>query len=481
MEYHELKLMLESPTVKLLRAQNAPLLLAFLHRVFKQEHRVAIPEGQLRAALETELEERREAEPSAYAQAAADYLALWCGDTHGFLRRYYGPGSDEPLYELTSGSEKALLWLESLRETRFVGTESRLESILAELEQILEQACVDPEERIRKLEEKAAAIRSEIDLIHATGRVTAFTPVQINERYAHVLSTARELLGDFRQVEENFKRIAREIAERHAQPGVTKGAIVGHMLDSHDALRSSEQGQSFFAFWELLLSPERQGRFLDAASAVGGLDALNEPNRNNQLLRHFLSHLLLEGEKVVESHQRMSANLRRVLDTAHLAERRRLGELLQEIRQAALAARDNPPAEDDFFAVEDFPSVFASLSRPLWQVPDSITSNKPVELEEHELGWEDLRRFRNLPQIRLQELRRNVEACLARDYTATLQQVLDLFPPRYGIIEVVGYLAVASNEPRHFVGEETEVVQLPPPRRQRWRVPRLLFCRGSEK
>ena len=77
MDYHELELMLETPSVKWLRAQNAPLLLGFLHQVFKQEHRVAIAEGQLRTALESELEGRREAEPLAYPQTAADYLALW--------------------------------------------------------------------------------------------------------------------------------------------------------------------------------------------------------------------------------------------------------------------------------------------------------------------------------------------------------------------------------------------------------------------
>lgn len=478
MEYHELKLMLETPPVKLLRAQNAPLLLGFLHRVFKQAHRVALAEGQLRTALESELEERREAEPLAYPQTAADYLALWCSDAQGFLRRYYGSSSDEPLYELTGGAERALLWLESLREARFVGTESRLESIFSELETILEQASNDPEERIQKLEERAAAICAEVDRIRATGRVSSFTPVQINERYARVLATARELLGDFRQVEENFKRIAREIAERHAQPGITKGAIVGHMLDSHDALRSSEQGQSFFAFWELLLSPERQGRFQEAVTAVSALDSLDEENRRNQLLRHFLSHLLREGEKVVESHQRMSGNLRRVLDTTHLTERRRLGELLQEIRQAALAVREQPPDDDDFFEVENFFEIFASLSRPLWQAPESVASNKAIEEEENELTLEDLRRFRNLPQIRLQELRRNVEACLDRDYSVTLQQVLDVFPPRHGMIEVIGYLVVAANDSRHFVGEKPEVIQLPPPRCQRWRVPHVLFCKG---
>jgi hypothetical protein len=470
--------MLEMPPVRLLRTQNAPLLLAFLHRVFKQEHRVAIPEGQLRAALEAELEDRRAAEPLAYAQSAAEYLALWCGDAQGFLRRYYGPGCEEPLYELTSGSEKALLWLESLRETRFVGTESRLESIFSELGLILEQASSDPDERTRRMEEKIQAIRAEIDHIRATGQVASFTPVQINERYSRVLATARELLGDFRQVEENFKRLAREIAERHAQPGVTKGSIVGHLLDSHDALRSSEQGQSFFAFWELLLSPERQAQFQEAVSGVAALPALDPDNQRNQLLRHFVSHLLREGEKVVESHQRMSASLRRVLDTAHLTERRRLGELLREIRQTALSVCDRPPSEEDFFEVEDFPSVFFSLSRPLWQAPDAVESNGPVELGENEISRDELRRFRNLPQIRLQELRRNVETCLSRDYTITLQQVLDVFPPHNGMMEVIGYLVVATNESRHFVGDETETIELPPPKRQRWRVPRVLFCKG---
>ena len=103
------------------------------------------------------------------------------------------------------------------------------------------------------LESEADSIQSEIDRIRATGAVESFSPVQINERYAQVLGTARELLSDFRQVEENFKRVAREIAERQALPGITKGAIVGHLLDSHDALRDSEQGQSFFAFWNLLI------------------------------------------------------------------------------------------------------------------------------------------------------------------------------------------------------------------------------------
>ncbi|MFO1515069.1 MAG: DUF3375 family protein [Verrucomicrobiota bacterium] len=144
MEHHDIYL-LKLPTLRLLRAQNAPMLLGFLHQTFKREHKVAIPEGQLRATLTAFLGELREAEPLAYPKSAADYLADWCGDWQGFLRRYYGNDANEPLFELTTGSEKALLRLESLQESHFVGTGSRLENIFDGLDMILKYASADPD------------------------------------------------------------------------------------------------------------------------------------------------------------------------------------------------------------------------------------------------------------------------------------------------------------------------------------------------
>lgn len=79
MEYHDINLLLKLPTLQLLRAQNAPMLLGFLHQTFKREHKVVIPEGQLRASLTTYLDELRESDPLAYPKTAAEYLADWCG------------------------------------------------------------------------------------------------------------------------------------------------------------------------------------------------------------------------------------------------------------------------------------------------------------------------------------------------------------------------------------------------------------------
>ncbi len=482
MEFHEIKQALELPAVRLLRSPNAGMILGFLHRAFKRSPRSAIPEGELRSLLEVYLVELRESEPDAFPDSAANYLAIWRNEQHGFLRRSYVDGQQEAVFELTSGTEKTFFWLESLRAVEFVGTESRLASIFTGLEEILRYASDDADERIQLLRQDAQRIQAEIDRIRATGAAEKYSPVKLNERYARIVTTARELLSDFRAVEENFQHIAREIAERHVQPGVTKGSIVGHMLDSHDALKQSAQGQSFYAFRELLLSPERQNRFDDAIEKAQQLGVISSDLKSNPLLTQLIGRLLSEDETVQASTQRVSANLRRVLDTSNLSEQRQIAETIRDIKAAALQARESPPDSDCFFDLQELPDAYAAMGRTFWQESNRVTAVGPVEVANGELGLDELRRFRNLPQIRLGDLRKNVEMCLERDQTVILATVLDAFPPKHGIIEVLGYIIVASQEDRHYVANDDFVeVELPSQAGKRWRVPAVLFGRGVKK
>ena len=482
MEFHEIKQTLELPAVRLLRSPNAGMVLGFLHRAFKRSPRTAIPEGELRSLLEVYLAELREVQPDAFPDTPVNYLSNWRDEQHGFLRRSYVDGQQEAVFELTSGTEKAFLWLESLRAVEFVGTESRLASIFNGLEEILRYASDDPDERIRLLSADAKRIQTEIDRIRATGTAEKYSPVKLNERYARLVTTARELLSDFRAVEENFQRIAREIAERHIQPGVTKGAIVGHMLDSHDTLKQSAQGQSFYAFRELLLSPDRQNRFDDAIERAQQIPVISAELKASPLLSQLIGRLLDEDETVLASTQRVSANLRRVLDTTNLSEQRQVAETIRDIKAAALQIRETPPDEENFFELLELPDAYSAMGRTFWQEPNRVAAVGPVEVADGELGWEELRRFRNLPQIRLGDLRKNVEFCLEQDQTVILATVLDAFPPKHGVMEVLGYLIIASQEDRHYIAnDDTVEIQIPSPTNRRWRVPAVLFGRGVTK
>lgn len=477
MNHFDIKALLGRPTIRLFAIENAPLVLGFFYAVFKASGRAAIAEDELRASLQTYLEERRHDEPEAYPSPAADYLNDWCRPERGFLRRYYIDGQSEPVIEMTASSEKALLWLESLREAQFVATESRLEAVFKDLDDLVRRASSDPDVRVAALLVDIEKLHAEIDRIRQSGTAETYTPVQINERFGRLLAAARELAGDFRQVEENFRGIGREIAERQAEPNVTKGAVVGRMLDAYDEMRVSAQGQSFYAFWRLLLSEEKQRLFKDAVQRAYQIPEVDERYRENRLLARLVSHLLDAGEKVAKSNEHMSASLRRVLDTADLLERARVRELIAEVQAAALAVKNNPPRDADFFGWEDLPPLYVGMSRDLWAPGEEIIGSGRPDEGDSSLSLDEILRLRELPQVQLRKLRENVAALLRERDAVTLNDVVEAHPPDHGMIEVIGYFVVAAEDPHHFIAEDVPTT-LTLANTTRWRMPSVLFRRS---
>lgn len=481
MNLHDFHHLLELPAAQLIRARNGAMILGFFHRAFKQGHRLSIQEGELRAFLESHLDELRHEQLFLVEKSAAEYLDEWCGPHAGWLKKYYPDAttSGEAVFELTSAAEKALLWIESLIDSGFVGTESRLERIFSEVREILTLSTRDPKERLRVLREDAQRIEHEIARIESTGEVETLSPVLLNERFHWLLATSRELLGDFRQVEENFKAIGLEVAERHTAPDATRGVVLGHMLDAYEVLRQSPQGESFYAFWRLLLAQDRQDEFRAAVERAYELEELAPELKANRLLNQLLHRLLDEGQKVVKSNERMAGNLRRVLETTRLGEHRHMRELIREIQTAALRCKEQPPLEEDFFEIDDSPRIFATMSRDPWQPGAELSAILAVEVDEGEDNRDKLLSLRNQPHIEIAVLRRNVESVLSEKSDARLDEILEVYPLKYGVLEVLGYVAVALSSERHLVSENRTQVLLMPPDDQRWRVPMILFSREA--
>jgi cell fate (sporulation/competence/biofilm development) regulator YlbF (YheA/YmcA/DUF963 family) len=474
--------LIEHPAVRLLRSQNAALTLTFLHRAFKEHQAISVPESHLRARLENFLDEARLQRPGAYPQGASEYLATWCGTEQVLLRKLYSNESDEPVFELTTAAERALQWLDDLQARPFVAAESRLELIFRQLEEIVLFSTSDVDQRVAALQGQKAALQAQIDLVESTRTAETYSAVQLTERFANALDLARGLAGDFRQLEENFKEVARVLAEAQAKPGATKGRIVGQLLDTHAALKESSQGQSFYAFWNLLASPGRQKRWRELTRQVYRLDAIDGALRSNRLLERLSSRLLIEGERVVRSNERMAATLRRALESAATGEDRRLRELIHEIQQLALARSKAPPEEDDFFDLAGPPEVFASFSRPFWQVDAAGKVPDGLKFADRDTDMGLLQRFAALADLNLARLREQVTTCLLTADSVLLSDIVQRFPPRDGILEVVGYLILGLQDLQHYVpNDQFAYIQLngKDGSEESWRVPEVLFTRSQ--
>ena len=114
-----------SPAWRLLRADNAPLVLSFLHRVFVADNVRSISAAELASRLDDELYVVNQQDGARgslrFPKPAKAYLDDWAAPGAGWLRKYYPDGTDEPHYDATPAVEKALQWLESLRRARVRG------------------------------------------------------------------------------------------------------------------------------------------------------------------------------------------------------------------------------------------------------------------------------------------------------------------------------------------------------------------------
>lgn len=114
------------PAWRLLRARNAPLILAILGRVFVDENRGAVSAGELVSSLDDFLFAVHRIDPNRYLADPAVSLEDWTPSEAGWLRRFYPAVFDEVHYEATPALERAYAWAPSLRSRAFVGTEPRL-------------------------------------------------------------------------------------------------------------------------------------------------------------------------------------------------------------------------------------------------------------------------------------------------------------------------------------------------------------------
>jgi hypothetical protein len=339
-QYEELAYLRSHPAWKLLASRHAELVLSFLDRAFVTPNISAVPASQLAGMLDDELFAlNQRLGEGTYPKQAGEYLDDWASDDHGWLRKFYPAGSDEPCYDLDPAVQKALLWVDDLRPRDFVGTESRLNTIFELLRQMVFGAEEDPELRLAELRRRRAELDEEIDRVER-GDLPLLDAVSQRDRYQQFAKTARELLADFREVEANFRRLDRRLREQIAGWDGPKGGLLDEAVSGRTAIAESDQGRSFQAFYDLLLSYQRQDELSDLLRAVGEIGHLAGQYDERLARVHF--DWIDACERTQATVRLLSEQLRRFLDDRAWLENRRVFELVRSIEARALKARDVP-------------------------------------------------------------------------------------------------------------------------------------------
>lgn len=441
------------PAWRLLRSDHAPLVAGFLQRVFVAPNVRVMAAADLVEALEDELYALREQlGEDAFPKSAQEYLNDWASIEKGWLRKFYQQGSDEPQFDLTPATEKAIAWLSALTERSFVGTGSRLLTLFDLLKQMSEGSESDPAKRLAELHKRRAETDAEIARIQA-GDIALLDDSALKDRFQQFMQLARELLTDFREVEYNFRQLDRKVREQIALWEGAKGALLEEIMGERDAIGDSDQGKSFRAFCDFLMSSRRQEELTGLLEHVLALPPVIEL-RPDARTRRVHYDWLEAGEHTLRTVAQLSQQLRRFLDDQAWLENKRIMDILHSIESKALALRQSPPAGDIMRIAQPGAAIELAMERPLF-----TPAFKPLIADiELQAGDSDADPAALYTQIVVDKARltRHIRQALQTRGQIMLSELIDTQPLQQGLAELVTYLQLGSDSFKAVVDENTE-------------------------
>lgn len=463
----------------LLCAQTAPLALTFFMAAFTEPNRRNLGRQELIDTLEDVLFRVRESTgDAAFPRPAAQYLDEWAHPEKAWLRKYYAEGRDEPVYDLTASTEDVVRWVESLQGREFVATQSRLSGIFALLKSLVQGSETDPEVRLAELHAERDRIDAEIERV-ARGEVRVMGAPEARDHFQQLTDQAKELLSDFREVEQNFRALDRQVRERIATWEGTQGELLEDIFANRQDIAGSLQGRTFQGLWDYLMSPTQRAELVDLLERASRIDALQDaPGLDGLQTMH--QDWLPALEETQATVRRLSQQLRRLLDDKVFLENRRIIALIRSIEGHALALRVSPPRGTLAEMPAQHVDVGLPFERPLYSPTGRIAIDDAVEVAD-DAGLDAEALFGQFAVDR-ERLRGQIDAVLETADQATLADIVDAHPIEQGLAEIVAYFQLASESPwaTTDTGHEQRLVYTLPDGEQREAfVERIIFVRPS--
>lgn len=473
-----------SPSVELLRLRNREMVVTFLvHTFFNKQGAISFENihTQLADFLEGyEVENDEDSEISVfdtYEIKAKKYILNWTNK--GFLTNYPDE-QGEVFYELSAHSSKTIDWLASLKKEEFVGTESKFNNILNQLKELVEFTNEDTEKRIQLLEEKKLQIEQQIQRIKIGEDVKVFEEFEIVPRFNQLNQSAKELLSDFKEVEDNFKEITKGIYQKHAEGSLTKSDILEFTFDALEELKDSQQGKSFYAFWSFILNPELQNIWENLTKELYKTLEEKAIPVNDPFLKGMKKHLHSSGQKVYKANDKMAEKLSRIIRENESSKSEATKNTIQEIKKQLVAISKTKKKPNVSFELETDIEINIPFERKLTfeQKEDISYSNKPKIADEDITSSNHLSKLFSQSNIDKELLRKKIKDILKEKSQTTLLDVVENYGGlEKGLPELFGYISIVK-EFKHIIStDKTQSFVFDVENRKRIKIPEIIFTK----
>lgn len=430
------RLLADSSAWKLLRADNAPYILAFIADLFSEESE--IPFGRARICLDGEIDRLRELGIWQTETAANTYLNQWIAA--GWLREM-----DDTVTK-TDASETALRFCRSLDERTAGTTASHLRIVQEAVRDLAVAISPNVDERVALLEHKKAELEREISSLRA-GVVQELSEQQQRERIREVYQLASVLTGDFRRVEDEIRQLDKALRIQLIEGGTTRGEVLHSVMEKETLLSSTDAGSAFEGFFQLLCDQNRQTELRDQLRGI-----LNQPisqqlsSSQQQFLAHLMRELGRESDRVFQVRRRTEESLRAYVESGAASENRAVDKLLAKLEKVAVALRDGDTdlRMETQLSLPVGPLELSSPETMRLRSPDEKLDTRGVETRKNAQEPSE-HILESLEAVRVREVAEKTYKTLVEKGPMSIAGLLKQHPVCAGLEELVAYVRVAKS------------------------------------
>ncbi|EMI43803.1 hypothetical protein RRSWK_03653 [Rhodopirellula sp. SWK7] len=366
----------------------------------------------------------------------------------------------------TDALQKVCDFVDSLSDETMTSTASRLATVQRAIEELQSKLSSSQSgrerilrERIENLQEQLAEVRS--------GRFEVLRGKPAEEGIREVYQLAISLRADFRRVEDSYREADRTLRQRVLSEQQNRGQVVDELLDGHDALVATPEGQVFESFHEQLVKSAELARMKERLRAI-----LDNENTNRSLtrrqradLRKLVSRLVAESERVIQARASSERDVRGFLKSGLADEQIRVGAILQDIFRAALdvdwksqAIRRTPgPLPPIGVAIPGLPVIERLLVKQIHgdsgdDLDLTVSEGDPAAMDDE--FWQA---FHSLDRAKLFE--ETLDRLQKAGKPLTIRELSDALPPTHDL-ETLSYWLALAREASVSVDETTESIEL---------------------
>ena len=377
-------------------------------------------------------------------QTPQGYLTYW--RLKGWLTRSLRPGEPEEVYGLTPEASSALRLMMNQLQPRAYATESRLASVIHQVIKLDEETNPNPAARLATLQAERERLDKEIEAL-GRGELKLLSDERALERAREIIQQANELADDFQNVKGSFAQLNQNLREQLLEAGSSRSGVLEAFFDGRTFIKQSEPGRTFDAFWRLLNDVEQSSALEEALEyLLTRRFAAELKDDERRFLQQVTNRLMREAASVQEVMRGLGHSINRFVRNETPEQHKRINEVLQRARLAALAAKDTvgPRTALPFSLHQTVPQI---RSVAQYQLKDPNTAAPAEAMKEAAAATMSLATIQALigqSEIDLRSLRANIADALGSAPCISLQALLRRYPAPQGFGTVVGYITLGS-------------------------------------